>query len=209
MDVTRAPSSASAGPRPRSSCSASPPDVASAGPYARSRSSSARAGGTPCRRHPRPARRRLGSPVVCLRSAAAHHGWELKTQPPKPEVMVRRGRKLSVEKRVGLAVHWANLADDQVEDGVTTPLRTIVDCSRSPSNPRPPSTSARARCGRILSATRSGWCSKPTRGPSTRPAWVLAERAVRPARTPPCGSSGRPARGPPTPPRRAGGRRSR
>ena len=68
--------------------------------------------------------------VVCLRSAAAHHGWELKTQPPKPEVMVRRGRKLSVETRVGLAVHWANLADDQVEHGVTTPLRTIVDCAR-------------------------------------------------------------------------------
>ena len=68
--------------------------------------------------------------VVCLRSAAAHHGWELKTQPSKPEVMVRRGRTLSVEKRVGLAVHWANLAEDQIEAGVTTPLRTIVDCAR-------------------------------------------------------------------------------
>lgn len=68
--------------------------------------------------------------VVCLRSAAAHHGWELKTQPPKPEVMVRRGRKLAVETRAGLAVHWANLADDQVEHGVTTPLRTIIDCAR-------------------------------------------------------------------------------
>lgn len=68
--------------------------------------------------------------IVCLRSAAAHYGWELKTQPPMPEVMVRRGRKLSVEKRAGLAVHWANLADDQVQDGVTTPLRTIVDCAR-------------------------------------------------------------------------------
>ena len=68
--------------------------------------------------------------VVCLRSAAAHHGWELKTQPSKPEVMVRRGRKVPVEKRVGLAVHWANLAEDQIEAGVTTPLRTIVDCAR-------------------------------------------------------------------------------
>ncbi|CAN0441641.1 unnamed protein product, partial [Phaeothamnion confervicola] len=68
--------------------------------------------------------------VVCLRSAAAHHGWELKTQPSKPEVMVRRGRKVSVERRVGLSVHWANLAEDQIEAGVTTPLRTIVDCAR-------------------------------------------------------------------------------
>src|SRR5688572_347993 len=30
--------------------------------------------------------------VVCLRSAAAQHGWHLKTQPPEPELMVRRGR---------------------------------------------------------------------------------------------------------------------
>ncbi len=68
--------------------------------------------------------------VVCLRSAAAHHGWELKTQPTEPEVMVRRGRKLSPGRRAGVAVHWANLAPDQVEHGVTTPLRTIVDCAR-------------------------------------------------------------------------------
>lgn len=68
--------------------------------------------------------------VVCLRSAAAHHGWELKTQPPVPEVMVRRGRKLSIEQRTGVTIHWSNLADDQVEDGVTTPVRTVVDCAR-------------------------------------------------------------------------------
>lgn len=68
--------------------------------------------------------------VVCLWSAAAYHEWELKTQPAKPEVMVRRGRKLSPEQRAAVAVHWANLADDQVEHGVTTPLRTIVDCAR-------------------------------------------------------------------------------
>ena len=61
--------------------------------------------------------------VVCLRSAAAHYGWELKTQPRVPEVIVRRGRKLSVGQRTGVAVHWANLAHDQVEHGVTTPLR--------------------------------------------------------------------------------------
>ena len=57
--------------------------------------------------------------IVCLRSAAAH-----------PELMVRRGRKLSAEQREGVAIHWANVADDQVVDGVTTPLRTVVDCAR-------------------------------------------------------------------------------
>ena len=68
--------------------------------------------------------------VVCLRSAAAHHGWALKQQPPVPELMVRRGRKLSPEQRRGVAIHWANLADDQVVGGVTTPVRTVVDCAR-------------------------------------------------------------------------------
>lgn len=68
--------------------------------------------------------------VVCLRSAAAHHGWELKIQPPMPELMVKRGRRLSAAQRAGVAVHWTNLAGDQVEDGVTTPLRTILDCAR-------------------------------------------------------------------------------
>lgn len=70
------------------------------------------------------------SAVVCLRSAAAHHGWAMKVQPPVPEVMVRRGRNLAPERREGVAVHWANLAPDQVEDGVTTPLRTVLDCAR-------------------------------------------------------------------------------
>lgn len=68
--------------------------------------------------------------VVGYRSAAAVHGWELKEQPTKPELIVPRGRKLAPERRQGVTVHWANLADDQVVDGVTTPLRTIIDCAR-------------------------------------------------------------------------------
>ena len=77
--------------------------------------------------------RRVGAGLtatVCLRSAVAHHGWALKDQPPVPELMVRRGRKLSPQQRKGVSIHWANLADDQVVDGVTTPLRTVVDCAR-------------------------------------------------------------------------------
>jgi very-short-patch-repair endonuclease len=69
--------------------------------------------------------------VVCLRSAAAHYGWELKVQPALPELMVRRGRKLTSEQRAGVTVRWANLAEDQVRDGVTTPLRTVLDCVRA------------------------------------------------------------------------------
>jgi very-short-patch-repair endonuclease len=70
------------------------------------------------------------SGVVCLRSAAAHHGWALKEQPEVPEVAVPRGRNLSAERRVGVRVVWMNLAADDRAHGVTTPLRTVVDCAR-------------------------------------------------------------------------------
>ena len=68
--------------------------------------------------------------VVGLRSAAAALGWELKDQPEQPELIVKRGRKLSPAARADVAVHWANLAEDQVVGGITTPIRTIIDCAR-------------------------------------------------------------------------------
>ncbi len=68
--------------------------------------------------------------VVGLRSAAAHHGWPTKTQPPEPEVVVPRNRKVARERRVGVRVLWIDLAEDQVADGVTTPFRTVIDCAR-------------------------------------------------------------------------------
>ena len=68
--------------------------------------------------------------VLALRSAAAAHGWELKMPPPCPELLVRRGRNIAVERRGGVRLHWMNLAADQVVDGVTTHLRTEVDCAR-------------------------------------------------------------------------------
>lgn len=71
------------------------------------------------------------SAVVGMRSAAAQHGWPMKTQPPAPELIVKRGRSLSPQRRAGVSLHWVSLAEDQVCDGVTTPLRTVIDCARS------------------------------------------------------------------------------
>lgn len=68
--------------------------------------------------------------VVCLRSAAAHHGWELKTQPELPEVAVNPRRNLPPERRVGVRIAWMNVAADDVVAGVTTPLKTVLDCAR-------------------------------------------------------------------------------
>lgn len=68
--------------------------------------------------------------VVGLRSAAAHHGWPMKTQPEVPEVIVPHNRKVVASRRSGVRVLWINLAEDQVARGVTTPFRTVVDCAR-------------------------------------------------------------------------------
>lgn len=70
------------------------------------------------------------SGVVCLRSAAAHHGWELKTQPELPEVAINPRRHLPPERRTGVRVAWMNVAEDDVVAGVTTPLKTVLDCAR-------------------------------------------------------------------------------
>lgn len=68
--------------------------------------------------------------VVSLRSAAAHYGWEMKHQPPVPELTVRRDRHLRADRRRGVRILWASLEPDDVWHGVTTPLRTVVDCAR-------------------------------------------------------------------------------
>ena len=70
------------------------------------------------------------SAVVALRSAAAHYGWQLKVQPPVPELAVRPDRRIRASRRTGARLIWTWLADDQVGDQVMTPLRTLVDCAR-------------------------------------------------------------------------------
>lgn len=70
------------------------------------------------------------SAVVSLRSAALAHGWKVKTVPPLPEVTVPPGRKITGDARRRVSILTSRLADDDVALGVTSPLRTIVDCAR-------------------------------------------------------------------------------
>jgi hypothetical protein len=70
--------------------------------------------------------------VLSHRSAAAFWGWELKTQPPVPEVVVPRNRNVPTDRRRGVDVTWADLRPDDVVDGiVTSRARTVIDCIRS------------------------------------------------------------------------------
>ena len=71
---------------------------------------------------------RIGG-VVALRSAAVTHGWALKSDPPLPEIAVRRGTRRA-RGRTDARILWLRLRPDEVSGGVTTPLRTVIDCAR-------------------------------------------------------------------------------
>ncbi len=63
-------------------------------------------------------------------SAAAHWGWEVKWPEQQPHVTVPRGRNLDPGRRRGVRVHWRATKAGEVCDGVTGPLRTVLDCAR-------------------------------------------------------------------------------
>lgn len=63
-------------------------------------------------------------------SAAVHHGWKVKTVPDSVWLTVPRNRKIRADQRDGIRPHWNELSDGAVKHGVTTPLRTVLDCAR-------------------------------------------------------------------------------
>jgi very-short-patch-repair endonuclease len=70
------------------------------------------------------------SGVVGLRSAALIHGWKVRTVPDRPEVIVPRDRKVRADSRERAFVRRADLEPHEIQHGVTSPLRTVVDCAR-------------------------------------------------------------------------------
>jgi very-short-patch-repair endonuclease len=78
------------------------------------------------------ARRKATELSACVagRSAAAHYGWALKDAPQVPELALSPRRNIPADRRKGARILWTNLAPDQVRGGVTTPLRTVIDCAR-------------------------------------------------------------------------------
>jgi hypothetical protein len=70
------------------------------------------------------------SAVVSFRSAALAHGWKVKTVPRLPEVTVPRGRKIAAESRSRARIHSSLIDPRDMAAGVTSPVRTVVDCAR-------------------------------------------------------------------------------
>lgn len=69
--------------------------------------------------------------VLSMRSAAQRHGWGQRQVPEKPDVTFPRTHRVQVEARQELVPHWSNLDSADVDAGVTTKRRTLVDCMRN------------------------------------------------------------------------------
>ena len=67
--------------------------------------------------------------VLCLDSAARHHGWKLKKQPGAPAVAVPRNRNVSLERRRGVRLLYADLGPGDVHGPATSPVVTVLQCA--------------------------------------------------------------------------------
>jgi very-short-patch-repair endonuclease len=70
------------------------------------------------------------SGVLSHLSAAQHWGWAVKTPPEAAWVTVPRKRKVDADTRAVRNICYADLPDGDIVDGVTSKLRTVLDCAR-------------------------------------------------------------------------------
>lgn len=66
--------------------------------------------------------------TVSHRTAAMLHGWKVKRAPELPDVTLPRHRKLRQGVKDVATVHWRDLDTAEATGGVTTPVRTVIDC---------------------------------------------------------------------------------
>ncbi|MEO7069123.1 MAG: DUF559 domain-containing protein [Nostocoides sp.] len=78
---------------------------------------------------PREAHRR--SATLSHLSAALAHGWKVKQPPALPTITVRRKRHVTAADRATAQYFFADLRAEDVADGRTVPLRTVLDCART------------------------------------------------------------------------------
>lgn len=116
--------------------------------------------------------------VVSHRSAAAYWGWELKEQPPRPEVTVPRNRNLPPQRRVGVDVTWATLQPEDVHEGrVTGRERTVLDCIRHLPFDEALAVADSALRHRALTKARLVWLAAQVRGKGAGRARAVAAAA--------------------------------
>ena len=108
--------------------------------------------------------------TAILLSAAARWGWKTKWQPCQPQVAVVRGRKLTAGQRARAQVSWVRLPGSAVNEWVTTPVRTVLDCAaRLPFDEALAVADSALRSGRVSRGDlRLAVAALPARGPRGR-----------------------------------------
>lgn len=112
------------------------------------------------------------------RSAALFWGWELKTVPDEPDVMVPHNRIVTEARREGVTLHRADLRADEVHGRVTTRERTLVDCLRCLPFDEALTVADSALRHRSISAERLVELAAGLRGPGSRQARRVANHAT-------------------------------
>lgn len=106
------------------------------------------------------------SGVLSHASAALVHGWAVKTAPDVPHVTVRRKRKLTAEQRAGVTIHYADLADGDIDGRVTSKEFTLLQCLRTmPFDAALAVADSALRAGDVAPLRRAG---RLARGPGSR-----------------------------------------
>lgn len=67
--------------------------------------------------------------ALALRSAARRHDWPILREPERVEVAVPAFRHVRHDRTALATIHRRDLSDDERRDGVTSPLRTVLDCA--------------------------------------------------------------------------------
>lgn len=117
-------------------------------------------------------------------SAAAQHGWPLKTVPEVAWVTVRRKRHLDPAARSGLVVHWKDLPGAESARGVTSHLRTVLDCARVLPFDEALAVADSALRARDVAADELRRAAATLRGPGSRAARLVARHADHRAANP-------------------------
>lgn len=105
--------------------------------------------------------------VAAYQTAAQHWGIPMKWPPPKPQVVVPRGRRVAQQVQAEIAISWRALPPHDVVDGwVTTPLRTVLDCAATlPFDEALAIADSAMRTGRVTgTAMRTAAGEAPARG---------------------------------------------
>lgn len=124
------------------------------------------------------------SGVVSHLSAALHWGWAVTWVPDRAWVTVPRDRKARSFRDGRAVVVRADLGPEDVADGVTSPLRTVVDCSRRLPFDQALAVADSALRSRRLTHRQLLDAAKAARGPGAARVRRVAARATPRAANP-------------------------